>query len=889
MKKRPPRSALRFLRWFCREDYLEEIEGDLIELFEKGSLNSYKKARRGFTWNVIRSFRLRNLKPFSAYSNTHTMFKSNLKIAWRNLNKQAFFTLLNTCGLAVGLAGGLLIALYIQDEMSFDKMFADSGRIYRLNIENRTAGETSYYAAVSAPLADVIRKDYPHAEMVTQFKTIRSTLIREVGADQNIKEDHITAVDTTFFEMFGQTLVRGNPQTALSEPNSVVLTTSAAARHFGTAEAMGKQIRLNDRETYLVTGIMNDPPANSFLRDYGVFLSLAGFEDAKELAWNSWTFPTFVKLRQDASYGDFQEYVNSVKERYLIPWAMTFVPGLTLESAREADKTTGNFMRFHAMPLTSIHLSAVDRSGEFNSNNDRQHIFILSFIGLFLILLASVNFMNLSTAYSLKRVKEVGIRKTLGSTNAGLVWQFLTESCLIAFLSLGVALALAGFAIPFFNQLAGKTISLPLANPTFWLVLLGGTLFLGLISGFYPAFFLSRFTPVKVLSGTARVGGSRIRNYLVVFQFAISVFLMIGTFVIYEQLTFIRHKDLGFQQDQVLVIEEVGAAGDKLKAFSEDVKGISLVEQVSLSSFLPTPSSRRGTTLFPEGKVLQLESGLIIENWDVDHDYLQTLGLELIAGRWFDRQYSTDSTGMVVNESAIAMLGVSPEEALGMRLTDDFHREDKENMRFSTIIGVVQNFHFESLRSKISAVSFSFGGKPNHLIAKLNPGDFPGTLSQIEEKWSSIAPGQPFNYYFMDDSFAQTYKAELRLGSIFIIFTILSVFIACLGLFGLAAFNAEKRTKEIGIRKVLGASVRQIVYGLSIDFLKLVSIAVLIALPLGWLMMDRWLEEFSYRIEISGWNLVIAAILAIAVSVLTVGFQGIRAALVNPIDSLRNE
>ena len=891
MKPHPPKKAMQFLRWFCREDYIEEIEGDLFEIFEEDFERSPTRANLKFNWSVVRYFRHGFIKSFSNSNNPIGMFKNDLKIAHRNLKKQPFFAFLNTFGLAVGMAGCLLIALFIYDELSFDKMFADADRIYRMNTDHRTAGETNKYATSPAPLANVLREDLPQTEMVTQFREVGSKLIRKYEAKQNVKEEHVVGVDSTFFDMFGLELLVGDIKTALVKPNTLVLTKTAAEKHFGIKNALGQRLLLDNEEVYIVTGIFDDLPKNSFLRNYSVFLSLESFEDAKSVAWNRWNYPTFIKLLPSANPENLHYFLSKVKETYLIPWAMTFVPGLTVESARANDEKTGNYMRFSATPLSDIHLHSINRAGEFSQNSNIQNVYILSFIGFFLILLACVNFMNLSTAHSLKRAKEVGIRKTLGSNRFGLIRQFLTEAGLVTFLSLLLAITMANMALPFFNELAEKAISIPFSNPYFWIMTFSSVIILGLLAGAYPAFFMSRFIPVKVLKsgGHNSVGGSNIRNSLVVFQFAISVFLIVCTLVVFQQLNFIQNKDVGFQKDQVLIIDDADAIGNQLLAFKNEVEQISQVERTSLSSFLPTPSDRHGTTFFPEGGVLQPSKGLIIEHWSVDHDYIPTLDLEIIAGRAFDKKYPTDSSVIILNESTVAMLNVKPEEAVGMRLTQDFRREDKENMEFMTVIGVVKNFHFETLRNGIDALSFSLGSHSKKLIAKLNAGDFQSTISDIEAIWKDVAPGQPFNYYFMDDSFNDTYKSEIRLGSIFVTFTILSIFIACLGLFGLAAFNAEKRIKEIGIRKVLGASVSQITYSLSINFLKLVGIAVLVALPLSWYAMHQWLEDFSYRTDLAWWIFALATFLAVAISVLTVSFQSIKAAIVSPIKSLRNE
>ncbi len=864
----------------------------MVELFEEEYVASPARATWKFRWTVIRYFRPRFFKLFHPHKkiNPSVMFKNDIKVAWRSIRKQPFFTLLNIFGLAIGIAGSMLIGLYIQDELSFDRMFLDADRIYRTDIDYRVTGEESFYATAPGPMAAAIKEDYPHIEQITRMREVGQALIRPADAIVNIKEQNVVGADSTFFELFGVELLAGDYQTALKDPYTMVMTKTAAEKHFGWRQAVGKSMVINDQDNYLVTGVVDDFPANSLFREQGIFLSIESFEDAKSVAWNNWSYPTFIKLKPHADPTALRAYLATVKEKFLIPWAMTFVPGLTIESSRADEEATGNFMIFGATALTDIHLYS-DRRGEMSSNSDIKNVYILSFIGFFLLVLAAVNFMNLSTAHSLKRAKEVGIRKTLGSDRVGLIRQFLTEAGVITALSLLMGVLLAITALPYFNELAEKSISFPFQSLVFWMAIVVAAILLGLLAGAYPAFFMSGFIPVKVLKGggESRVGGARVRNSLVVFQFSISVFLIVCTLVVFQQLQFIRHTDLGFQKDQVLVVDDTQMAGQQLLSLKETVENLGQVQSVSLSSYLPTPSDRSVNTFFPEGAVTQSDRALNYGIWKVDHDYISTLDLEIIEGRAFDRQLPTDSSAIILNESALVMLGKNAKEAIGTRITSDFHRDDKENMEYYTIIGVVKNFHYESLRSDINALSLTLGGKPNRLIAKLQAGNFQATINQIREVWNEVAPGQPFQYYFMDDSFNDTYQAELRLGSIFLTFTILSLFIACLGLFGLAAFNAQKRVKEVGIRKVLGASVEQLTFKLSIDFLKLVGLSVIIALPLGWWAMHQWLQDFAFRTEISWWILLAAAASAVLISLLTVSYQGLKAAIVNPIESLRSE
>lgn len=823
-----------------------------------------------------------------------TMLASHLKIAVRKMTRQPFFAFLNIFGLAIGMSGALLAGLYIHDELSFDSMFADAERIYRIDIDNKTSGEVSHYASAPGPMGDVLAADCPAVQMVTRFRETGSMLMRPADKTQNIKETYVTAVDSSFFAMFGLDLLRGNPQTALRQPNSVVLTVSAAHRLFATEDVLGKSLILDNDKVYVVTGVMNDLPSNSFLRNHSVFLSLTSFDDTNTQAWNTWYFPTFVKLHKNAREEDLQRFLDTVQERYLIPWAMTFVPGLTLESMRAQQKASGDYMDFNATALAYIRLYAGDKRGDFSANSSVGNVYIMAFIGLFLIVLASVNFMNLSTAHSLTRAREVGVRKTLGSGRAPLVRQFLAESTLIAVVALAFSIGITAIALPLFSNLAGKVIVMPFASVAFWITVAGLALILGLLSGLYPAFFLSRFEPTKVLKGMhGKAGGARIRGGLVVFQFAISVFLIVSTLVVFQQINFIRHKDLGFRKDQILVVDDLKAAGEQVESLKEEIKRIHSVGNVSLSSFLPTPSMRSGTTYFPEGAmehgVFHADNALIIEQWTVDYDYVNTLDLELVAGRNFDRRYGTDSSALLLNEAAAKLMGLEPEEALGKRMTTDFHRPDKENMEYLTVIGVVKDFHFAPLRNPIDALSMILGDKGDKMIIQLSSNNIAQSIHEIERQWNKVAPDQPFNYYFMDDSFNETYRSEQKLGRIFMIFTSLSLCIACLGLFGLSTFSAERRTKEIGIRKVMGATAGQITFQLSAGFLRLVGIALLVALPLSWYAMNRWLEAFTYRTEITWWVFALAAAIAIGIAWLTVCYQSARAAFANPVKSLRSE
>ncbi|SKB30861.1 ABC transporter permease [Maribacter arcticus] len=810
------------------------------------------------------------------------MFKNHIKIAWRSLKKQAFFTFLNTFGLAIGMAGALIISLYIYDELSYDKMFADADRIHRIDADIKFGGAEIKAAESAPPMAGALKRDYSQVESTVRFRTLGSMYVKKVGGETSSKENKVTYADSTFFEFFGIDLLVGNSKTALTGTNSLVLTKTAAEKYFGSTDVLGQDLLLNNSDTYTVTGVIEDMPKNSYFNEYSVFLAMAGNVASREELWGSNNYFTFIKLIPEARVEDFQAPLQGMLERYMLPWAQKYFPGMTAESFA----ASGNYIRYHTMALTDIHLHS-DRNSEMNATSSIQNIYILSFIGLFLIILASVNFMNLSTAHSLKRAKEVGVRKTLGSNKLNLIFQFLTESGLIAFISLIAALLITMITLPFFNGFTGKVITIPFTQPLFWLILLAATIVLGLFSGCYPAFFMSRFTPVKTLKGGASesVGNGRVRNALVIFQFSISVFLIVSTLVVFQQLNYIQSKDLGFTKDQVLLINEISPLGSKTNAFKEEILKMGNVENVTLSDFYPTPSWRSDSSFFQEGASSQ-ESAIQMQTWGVDTDYLKTLQMNIVAGRDFNKQYATDSTAVIINEATLPILNVTAEEALGMRISEEI---ELENPTYYTVIGVVKDFHFKSLRENIGALGLHVNKTAENMAVRLSGGDYSNSIAEIENKWNEMAPGQPFDYQFMDEAFNTTYEAELKLSQIFFIFTILSIFIACLGLFGLAAFNAEKRTKEIGVRKVLGATVSQISYRLTVDFLKLVGIAILVSLPLGWFAMNKWLEDFSYRIDMGVGVFVLAAVLSIVVAIVTVSYQSIKAAIVNPVKSLRSE
>lgn len=810
------------------------------------------------------------------------MLQNYLKIAWRNLRKHKFYSFLNIFGLSLGLASCLLITLYVVDELSYDRSFDHAERIYRVNSDIRFGGADLNLAVAPDPLAFTLKKDYPQIEQVVRIRESGSMLVRRAEVSENLKEDHVVYTDSTFFKVFSLPLLMGDPEKALKDPHTVVISKHDAAKYFGNENPIGKPLLVDNKETYTVTGVMQNVPSRSHMRDVNMLLSMSSYEDSRRNDWGSHNYNTYLLLREGVDPKQFEKNFETVLRKYTDKWLRGFL-GASLDEVRKS----GNYLHYTLIPLTDIHLLS-DRTAEINANGNIQYVYIFAIVAVFLLAIACVNFMNLATARSANRAKEVGVRKALGSERSALVNQFLTESVMLSFFSLALAIVMAYFSLPFFNNLASKQIAFPIANVWFWLVVLLTGGIVGVLAGSYPAFFLSAFTPLKVLKNTINLQGKRsgfLRNALVVFQFVISVMLIVGTGVIYRQLNYIQTKKLGFNKDQMLIVNDAYALENQINAFKDQVLQIPNVKRGTVTSFLPTPSNRTDHTFFPAGQ-MQQDKGINMQKWAVDLDFVGTLGLEMKTGRAFQQDFPSDSTGIIINESAAKVLGYK--DPIGKKI---FGFEDAaltQKVTY-TIIGVVKNFHFESLRKNIGALSLVLYKSSGSVVFRLNGGDAVRTVGQVEALWKKMAPGQPFNYRFMDQDFENVYRSEQRVGQIFITFATISIIIGCLGLFGLSAYTAERRTKEIGVRKVLGASVSNIVALLSKDFLTLILIAIAIGSPIAWFAMNSWLSDFAYHIDISWWMIASAGLLAIVIALLTVSFQSIKAALMNPVKSLKSE
>jgi len=807
------------------------------------------------------------------------MLKNYLKVAIRNLWKNKGFSAINIFGLAIGIATCLVIMVFVIDELSYDKYNKKADRIYRVDGDIQFGGNHFILAVAPDPMGPILKQDYPQVEQYVRFRDNGGFRVKK--GNENLQENKVIYADSTLFDVFTLPLISGDPKTALVDPRSVVVTEKIAEKYFNSTDIVGKSFVINDTGNYKITGVLKDiPPQSHFNFDF--FVSLSSSEESRKSNWLSNNFNTYILLKSGQDPKAFEAKLDEVVDKYVS------VQVKQLLNINMSDfKKSGNFDRYSLMPLANIHLHS-DKVGELGANGNMQYVYIFSAIALFILLIACINFMNLSTASSSGRSREVGVRKVLGTKKSNLIFQFLIESVLISFISLLFALLFAGLMLPYFNQLSGKEIQLGLFTRT-WLLpsLLFLVLIIGLLAGSYPAFYLSSFKPISVLKGklTTTFKSGWLRSSLVIFQFSISIILIVGTVVIYNQLKFINNKKLGFDREHVVVLKNTYSLGTQAKSFKNELMGIKDVQAVSMTGFLPTGDYRSDSPLFPDASLDQ-KSAVAMQNWFVDENYIPTLRMEMAKGRNFSAQLASDSSAMIINEAAVRLLPF--DDPIGKVLYQSTSFKDKTTRPF-TIVGVVKDFNFNSLRQQVSPLALFYGEEKGSIAIRFKSSDVPNLITQVENKWKSVVANQPFNYSFMDDDFNNIYKAEYRVGQIAMTFSILAIFIACLGLFGLVTYAAEQRRKEIGIRKVLGATVANIVGMLSKDFVKLVFIALLIAFPVAWWAMNKWLQDFAYRVSISWWVFVVAGMTAILIALFTISFKAIKAALTNPVKNLRTE
>src|SRR5579859_3749852 len=813
------------------------------------------------------------------------MFRNYLKIAFRSLRKSKGFTALNIIGLAAGLGVCLLIVLYVTDELSYDGYNLNADRIYRVDADSYVNNTRFDAATISNFLGPTLVATYPKIQQMVRFRHPGDLLVRK--GNDHVVEHHFTFADSTIFKVFTLPMIAGDPNTALNNPHSIVIDESAARRYFSSTDVIGRTLEVGtDNIPLKITGVIRDMPEQShfhfsFIRP---IRESNTFNDPDDNAWLANNHYTYILAQPGTTRAEVQKDVNAVVNLHI----GRAIQELVHTSMADLEKA-GNHFRYRITPLTDIHLHS-NKSYELEANGNIQFVYIFSVIAVLILLIACVNFMNLSTARSANRAKEVGIRKVAGSTKGHLIIQFLTESVLLSLFSLVLALGIAVLLLPMLNQLAGKSLHPDvLFSGRFLPLLILLVLLVGCLAGSYPAFYLSSFQPIHVLKGKIATGfkSSWLRNSLVVFQFFISIGLIVCTLVIYRQLHYIRNKEVGFNRDQVLVIHDTWSLGrDGMTNLRKSLLTLAGVTDAPACADIITVQDQYWQEGWLRDASLEARKAILMTTLRVDDHYVPTLGMQIVKGRNIDlAQFPTDSNAILLNEAAVATLGVKDPLKLILYNHDDLFK----TIAFH-VVGVVKNFNYNSMHDKIHPLIMVVNTYNwSSMAVRFHTNDVFPLVRQVETKFHAAKQGLPFSYTFMDNEFDKLYHAEQQTGQIFITFAVFAILIACLGLFGLVTYAAEQRTKEIGIRKVLGARVSGIVGLLSKDFTILVGIAALIAFPAAWWAMYKWLETFAYRTAISWWIFLVAGAVALAIALLTVSIQTIRAALANPVKSLRSE
>ncbi len=816
------------------------------------------------------------------------MIQNNIKLALRSLLKQKVYTLINIFGLAVGIASCILIVLFIQNEFSYDKFFKDHDRIYRMSLERIYPNHSTYYAVVPHSFAGVAKESFDEIEAVTiasRNTNVELTYINQREEEVRFDEEMILAADSLFFKVFDFKILKGKTENLLAIGSEMAVTEDFAKRYFGDDDPIGKLIRLGENLEFTVTSLLADLPQNSHFK-FSAIISNEAIPFFKQENFTGFSAYTYFKLKEKADPKSLEARIPTLVDKYAAGQIEREL-GKSWEEYRNA----GNGYRYFLQPLNDIHLYPTYLEAQMKPSGNINSVYILIAVAFLILGIACVNFMNLATARSGERAKEVGIRKVMGSHKPQLIKQFLTEATLLSALGVFLAVVIAFVVIPYFNSLTERNLSLPLDLGSV-LVVFGIILFVGLLAGVYPALVLSSFKPVEVMKGqfTAGQQGKWIRNGLVIFQFWISIILIIGTLVIRDQMRFIQNSSLGFDKEHVLVVERGFSFGPQnLKTFVEEVRSMPEVDNAAVAFASPGQEATFfGVQFQPEGssEILTTKSMVVADG------VLETLGFEILDGVGFSEE-TNDSLYVLLNETAVKVMGIS--DPIGSKLLETQDGPDGNVTIARTIIGIVKDFNFISLRDEITPLviqnteSFGTNIGGQYVFVRVKPNQIQSAIEGIEAKWKAIAPEQAFKFSFLDENLDNQYKQEQQMGRIFSIFSILAIFVSCIGLFALSAYITSLRTKEIGVRKVLGASVGSVVLMLSKDFTKMIMIAYLLAVPIAWLVMEKWwLQNFAFRINMTFWTILLSGISVLLIAWLTVSFQSVKAALANPVDSLKS-
>lgn len=802
------------------------------------------------------------------------MIRNYIKTAFRIMLRQKGYSAINITGLSIGIAATMMIIIYIADELGYDKFHRDANHIYRLGFMGRLQGNSVETAQTPAPVAEAMSREIPQVREVVRFGLWRTMPMS--FADRNFTEKHVLVADSNFFQFFSFPVVKGDPASFLKGPNKLVITESAAERYFGTEDPIGKiMVRGAERTASEVVGVVKDPPHNSHIV-FDMVLSGDSWDFMKDTQWTSTNLYTYFRIHPGTDPHVIHKHLNRMAEANMGAELEKFT-GMTLEQFR----AQGNDVGFFIKPMLDIRLKS-NISDEITPNGNIQYLYIFAIIALFIILVACINFMNLSTARSANRAKEVGVRKTIGAVKSRLVFQFISESLMYAALSTLLAVAIIGLAIDGFNQLAGKELSMSiLATPLVIGCLVVFTLTIGLIAGSYPAFYLTSFKPTEVLKGRIRSGykNSALRNVLVVFQFVISIALIFGSLVVYRQLNYMQEKNLGFNKENVVSLLHTMSLKANAQPFKNEVNAHPDFTGASFANNLPPKISWHSA--FRKGGS---DQDFFLSIYQVDHDHLKTMGYEMSEGRFFSREFKSDSAAIILNETAYRQMAF---QNLDEATVLTYRGETPAPLK---VIGVLKDFNYQSLRDDVRPMAILLGPEPNFEMAiRLSEGNTQKQIHTLEKIWKKYAPDAAFEYSFVDQNFDALFRAEQRMSQIILIFTVLAISIACLGLFGLAAYTAEQRSKEISIRKVMGASISQVMVLLSKDFTMLVMVAFVIATPLAWYFAEQWLSGFANRIQIDFTFVIVSGFISMFIALVTISYQSITAAKENPVDAMRLE
>ncbi len=808
------------------------------------------------------------------------MLSNYIKITLRNISKQKFYTFVNLTGLTIGIATSLLIVLYITDELSYDKFHKDADSIYRVVLNGKLGEQEFETCYSSSPLASAFVEEIPEIQSACRIAMWKDINIR--FEDDTYTEKEFLLADSNFFDFFSFELVVGDPKTALKKPNSIVLTESTAKKIFGYEGSdddspIGKiLLAKSDNWALTVTGIVKDPPHNSHFH-FSTILSMASWEESRSTIWVSNNLLNYIKLNKNTDWQLVEAKFPEMVRKHVGPQVQQAL-GISLDTFFEQGGKYG----YNLQPILDIHLHS-QLDGEIEAGGNMETLYLLSIIVATLIFIACINFMNLSTARYSSRAKEVGIRKSLGGSRNTLVFQFLGESIFFSFSSMFLALIILSIIMPYFNNLSGKNLLIENLFSLQYVALMSSfALVIGILAGSYPAFYLSSFQPLEVLSGRIRAGSKsgNIRKGLVVFQFTLSMGLIICTLLIYKQLIHLQQQDLGFDKENVLIISNTDALGTKKATFKKQLANISGIKSASFSSMVPP--NVVWSDIFQSVGNDNSDQGFSYFFTDENHD--ETMNLKIVAGRFFSNAFPSDSNAVVINETAAGLLGW--EYPVGEKIRTHW-KDDGSDTR--DIIGVVKDYNFQSLREELTSLVIFFGDKENLMLVKLAPGNVGNQIEMIESEWKTMTPGIPFEFSFVDESFDAAFRQEQRLGKIFMIFSALAIFVACLGLFGLATFTSEQKAKEIGIRKSMGSSSWGIVGLLTKEYVKLVIVSFIVASPLAFFIMSKWLIGFAYKTDIGILVFVAGGFIGMAIAILSVSYQSIKAAVRNPVETLKYE